>query len=171
MTKVIRNGILLIFILLVVVQIITFSCDAKDPPSIGPAPAPTPASAIRPTPTPEQSTYDAYAWTNKGNALLAQGKYDEAIQAYDKAIELNQEAPDLWISKGHTFYRQGKYDKALDAYDRAIELIPFADYWYSKGIALKALGRAVDADAAFAKAKELGYTGNTQADPNLYDYM
>ncbi len=29
----------------------------------------------------------AYAWNNKGVALKSQGKYDEAIQAYNKAIE------------------------------------------------------------------------------------
>jgi tetratricopeptide (TPR) repeat protein len=28
-------------------------------------------------------------WFAKGNALYDQGKYDEAIQAYDKAIELD----------------------------------------------------------------------------------
>jgi len=34
-----------------------------------------------------------------------------------------------------------------------------AEAWYNKGVALEALGRTSDADAAFAKAKELGYTG------------
>jgi Flp pilus assembly protein TadD len=29
----------------------------------------------------------------------------------------------------------------------------------NKGIALKALGRSTEADAAYTKAKELGYTG------------
>jgi Flp pilus assembly protein TadD len=32
-----------------------------------------------------------------------------------------------------------------------------AQTWYRKGIALQALGRISEADAAFAKAKELGY--------------
>jgi len=32
-----------------------------------------------------------------------------------------------------------------------------AQTWHKKGIALQALGRTSDADAAFAKAKELGY--------------
>jgi Flp pilus assembly protein TadD len=31
--------------------------------------------------------------------------------------------------------------------------------WYNKGIALEALGNDNEANAAFAKAKELGYVG------------
>ena len=58
----------------------------------------------------------------------------------------------------------GKYDEAIKAYDKAIEQCPLdamkpmgAETWYKKGIALQALGRTSEADAAFAKAKELGY--------------
>jgi len=29
------------------------------------------------------------AWNNEGGSLQAQGKHDEAIQAYDKSIELD----------------------------------------------------------------------------------
>jgi tetratricopeptide (TPR) repeat protein len=52
------------------------------------------------------------------------------------------------------------YDEAVKAYDKAIELSPQlgllkADAWQGKGNSLKALGRQADADAAFAKAKEL----------------
>ena len=32
---------------------------------------------------------DAMAWNNKGHALDNQGKYDEAIKAYDEAIRLD----------------------------------------------------------------------------------
>ena len=44
--------------------------------------------------------------------------------------------------------------------DKAIELDPnLADAWNNKSEALKALGRTTESNAAFAKAKELGYTG------------
>ena len=43
---------------------------------------------------------------------------------------------------------------------RAIELDPqLAEAWYNKSIALKALGRTTEANAAFAKAKKLVYSG------------
>jgi len=48
--------------------------------------------------------------------------------------------------------------KPLEEYDKAIELVPlYADPWYRKGTALKALGHHAESDAAFAKATELGY--------------
>lgn len=65
---------------------------------------------------------DAASWGNKGNVLYSQGKYDEAIKAYDKAIEINPQYSEAWNNKGNAFYAQGKYDEAVRAYDKAIEI-------------------------------------------------
>jgi tetratricopeptide (TPR) repeat protein len=52
----------------------------------------------------------------------------------------------------------GKLDEALQAFEKAIELNPkLAMAWYNKGNTLKLLGRITEADADFAKAKELWY--------------
>jgi len=52
----------------------------------------------------------------------------------------------------------GKYDEAIKAYDEAIRTDPNdAVAWNNKGAVLEAVGRTTEADAAFAKAKELGY--------------
>jgi tetratricopeptide (TPR) repeat protein len=53
----------------------------------------------------------------------------------------------------------GKYDEAFKIYERAIEIHPeFAEAREKKGDALKGLGRTTEANAAFAKATELGYS-------------
>jgi len=49
-------------------------------------------------------------WFNKGVALAAQDKYDEALQAYDRAIELNPQDAIAWHNKGLTLYRLGEGD-------------------------------------------------------------
>jgi tetratricopeptide (TPR) repeat protein len=111
---------------------------------------------------PEEATNpeDATFWYNEGNALSNQKKYDEAINAYDKAIRLDPNYIDAWYWKGIALYNQEKYDEAIKAYDEAIRLDPnYAAAWYWKGNAFEALGRTSEANAAFAKAEELGYTG------------
>ena len=40
------------------------------------------------------------AWNNKGVALAKLNKSDEAIKAYDKAIEINPHNSNAWNNKG-----------------------------------------------------------------------
>jgi len=48
----------------------------------------------------------------------------------------------------------------LEAFKKAIEVDPeYSPGQYNKDTALEALGRTTEADAAFSKAKELGYKG------------
>jgi tetratricopeptide (TPR) repeat protein len=95
----------------------------------------------------------------KGIAHKNQGKYDEAIMAYDEVIQLNPKDAYVWHNKGYVLYAMGRYEEAIMAYDEAIRLAPYyaavAATWNNKGVALKALGRTGEADAAFTKAKEL----------------
>jgi tetratricopeptide (TPR) repeat protein len=103
---------------------------------------------------------DAPTWSYKGNAFNSQGKYDEAIKAYDEAIRLDPNYTDAWYNKGSALGRQGKYDEAIKCLDEAIRLDPNrASAWYNKGTALKLLGETSESNAAYAKAKELGYNG------------
>lgn len=47
----------------------------------------------------------------------------------------------------------GRYDEALRCFDKAIALYrEYAEAWNRKGLALMALDRNIEADAAFAKA-------------------
>ena len=55
---------------------------------------------------------------------IDQGKYDEAIKAYDEAIRLDPKYADAWNNKGTALNNQGKYDEAIKAYDEAIRLDP-----------------------------------------------
>jgi len=64
-----------------------------------------------------------------------------------------------WNNKGNAFGMQGKYDEAIQAYDEAIRLDPeFAYPWFSKGVVLEYLGKVAEANEAYAKAEELGYS-------------
>ena len=70
-----------------------------------------------------------------------------------------QQTAAYWCTKGNALAKLVKHDDAIKAYDEAIRLNPkLAAAWNGKGTALKLLGRFADADAALAKAKELGYS-------------
>jgi tetratricopeptide (TPR) repeat protein len=56
---------------------------------------------------------------NKGNALSSQGKYDDAIDSYDKAIQLNQAFAEAWYGKGVAFEKSGFGYEAKAALDKA----------------------------------------------------
>lgn len=113
------------------------------------------------------------AWAGKGIVLGTQvgslagkviapgdeGQVDQAIQAFDKAIELDPNNASVYSgARGFLLYDQGKYDEAIQAFDKVNP--QDANVWYGKGVALRMLQRHSAADAAFKKARELGYSGS-----------
>ncbi len=99
---------------------------------------------------------DALTWVNKGDALVGSSMYAEAIQCYDKALELNQRFQEVWNNKGLALARTGRYAEAIKCYDKALELKPDdEEVIYNKGIALAQLGQFPDAIANYDKLLEI----------------
>jgi tetratricopeptide (TPR) repeat protein len=108
--------------------------------------------------TNEPETAYAEFWIKKGNSLYEQDRYNEAVVFYDRAILLNPQLEAAWFNKGNALYMQGNYDEALVAFDKAIEINPQdAIAWNCRGLTLIKLSRNVDANAAFIRAKMIGY--------------
>ncbi len=65
---------------------------------------------------------------------------------------------DLLCYTGNAYLNLEKFAKAFFAYEQAIKLNQqHAESWYGRGLALKKINRTAEAEASFAKAKELGY--------------
>ncbi len=102
----------------------------------------------------------AIAWRNKGNALDGLARYGEAIQSYNKASSIDQTYSVSMIDRGNSHYDAGEYVAAIQYYDEAIKQDTKDEYaWYNKADALRMLHRNSEAEAAYSKARELGYSG------------
>jgi tetratricopeptide (TPR) repeat protein len=95
-------------------------------------------------------------WKNRGDRHLVCGAYPEALEAYDRALELQPKASYLWQQRGETLKRLRRYQEAISSYDRAIEVSmnPIGRYqaWNGKGSLLFALQRYEESIAAYHQA-------------------
>ena len=98
---------------------------------------------------------DVDAWSDFGEALLALGRPDEALAAWDRALALRP-SPELHANRGVALRQLGRRDEALAAQDRALALSPAdAEAWSNRGNVLKDLGRLDEALASFDRALAL----------------
>jgi len=54
----------------------------------------------------------------------ASGRYEEAIEAYEKAIELKRDYAHAWYYKAQLHYRLKEYDQAVCCAETALKLEP-----------------------------------------------
>ena len=70
----------------------------------------------------------------KGITEAKAKKYLEAIDYFDKAIELSPDNLMAWYYKGTSMEELVNYPKAIECFDRVIEINPsYSDAWYHKG--------------------------------------
>jgi tetratricopeptide (TPR) repeat protein len=104
-------------------------------------------------------------WTNKGIYLNMDGKYEESIKCYDKAIEIDPNYIKAWHNKGVALESLKKYEEAIKCFDKVIQINPNYEYiyfiWLSKGADLYSLKKYEEAIKCLDKAIEL--------DPNNAD--
>ena len=102
-----------------------------------------------------------------GHALRNQGKLDEAIAEFKKAIELDPEDAFPHNNLGLVLRDQRKPDEAIAEYKKAIELDPKDARWYSNlGLVLHEQGKLDEAIAKYKKAIEFD-----PEDPRRYNNL
>jgi tetratricopeptide (TPR) repeat protein len=62
-------------------------------------------------------TLEAERWLARGHTLRSEGRLAEAVQAYDRAIDLQPDSARAWCLLGHALYLQGRYREALLAFE------------------------------------------------------
>ena len=59
-----------------------------------------------------------------GKKHLEDGRYDDALNLFQKAILLNQNDPDLWNLKGIALRSLGRYNEAIECFNKSLEIDP-----------------------------------------------
>jgi len=99
---------------------------------------------------------DTYDYNLQGVCFYNLKRYDEAIQAYDKSIELDEENAYAICNKGHVLYDIGNPEEAFKYYTSAVDInSEFAHGHGGMGKVLSLQGKAKESIEHFDKAVQL----------------
>jgi tetratricopeptide (TPR) repeat protein len=90
---------------------------------------------------------------------MHQGKYDEAIENFQIALQLDPKLTRSYYNWGYALVLQGRYDEAIEHYQQAIQLDPTNSYGHKRlGNALTHQGKYDEAIKHFQQALQLDPT-------------
>jgi tetratricopeptide (TPR) repeat protein len=104
------------------------------------------------------ASIEAHATANYlvGNSLLHQGRVDEAVEHFQKALALQSESAIFHNGLGNAFYQKGRTDEAIMQYQKALALQPESAGAYEYlGEALFQKGHVDGAIIQYQKALEI----------------
>jgi len=96
------------------------------------------------------------AHNDLGVMLGKQDRLDEAIEHFQKALEIRSDYPEGHNNLGVALRRKGRLDEAMDHFKKAVKIAPtYADGYYNLGNALMQSGRPDEAAEQYRKAIQL----------------
>ncbi len=102
---------------------------------------------------------EAVKWTAQGNAHFRRGALEQAIVAFNKAIQIDASYGVPYSNLALTYVTQGQFAEAILLYQKSIELLVTdrdkALSWNGLGNAYRCVGDYSNAVAAYQKAAEL----------------
>ncbi|MBI5203982.1 MAG: tetratricopeptide repeat protein [Nitrospirae bacterium] len=105
-------------------------------------------------------------WFKKGLTLGKAGNHQEALNAFNKAIELNPQDTATHYNRGTAYSNLGNYQQAINDFNKAIGLNPQdAEAYNNRGVAYSNLGNYQQAINDLTKVIEL----NPQYDAKAYN--
>jgi tetratricopeptide (TPR) repeat protein len=82
----------------------------------------------------------------RGNAYYEASEYQQALEAYNRALDIRPDDPDTLYNHGNALQKLERHEEALKDYNRALELRPdFAKALNNRAAALMLTGEYVDA--------------------------
>jgi len=103
--------------------------------------------------TVEHNPASFMAYNNLGNVLLRIGQGQEAIEAYQKALQLNPTMPEAHNNLGLAFFQLNRPPEAIEQYEQALKYDPHFGLAHSNlAHALTQVGRLQEAIAQYEQA-------------------
>jgi tetratricopeptide (TPR) repeat protein len=85
------------------------------------------------------------ALTNKASALLNSGKFDDALDLVNQALDIKPEIAITWNTKGAIFTHLKKFQEALNCFDKAVSIdLNYSNAWFNKGYCIGKLEQIHD---------------------------
>jgi len=60
----------------------------------------------------------------KGQVLMDDGKFFDALAFFEQALLMNQNNPDLWNHKGVALRSLGRYEESMECFNKSLEIEP-----------------------------------------------
>lgn len=96
------------------------------------------------------------AWATLGFLHSTAGRHDAAVEAFERALALQGDDPDVLFNLGYTLQKAGRHAEAIERFEGAIGLNAFLDRaWYGAGLSLLHLRRLEEAVAHLREAARL----------------
>ena len=107
-----------------------------------------------------QIVLTAEEYVDQGRALTFDKRYDEALEAFERATELQPDLAEAWLEKAKALRRSKRYEEAFLANDRDIHLtanqpLEHAKVWHERGNILRDIKRYDEAVDSYGKAINL----------------
>ncbi len=119
----------------------------------------TPEDKISDQPQANTDAKNAQIWNELGSIYLNTGAYDEAVQAFSKATELDPSFGWPYNNLASIYFQKGRYSEAALLYQKAIRLLEEtkekALLWNRLGDTYRRLNERSNAAVAYQKAAEL----------------
>jgi tetratricopeptide (TPR) repeat protein len=94
--------------------------------------------------------------TKRHRALAALGRYQQAIECYDRALAIEPAYAPVWNNKAASLSALGRYQEAIQCWDRALGIDPrHANAWYGRANAAEKLGRRNEAVKSYRRFVEV----------------
>ncbi len=116
----------------------------------------------------KQSSAEIQALFDAGLKLAAQGKYEDAIAQFQKALEKDPEQANIMGNMADSYFKLGKNAEAVELFQKAIAIKPDDAALYTNlGVVLSKIpGKNAESQEAFKKAASLNPAASAQ---NFYN--